>query len=108
MANIVKVRKAVWGASPVDEDIESGSDVDFDEDVDMESRGEDGATRELDVERTFELVVKNGLIIRLQVCTLLTLDRVSADLIGCRQSSPQRMDRARSCIGQILEAPDNR
>jgi hypothetical protein len=71
MANIVKVRKAVWGASPVDQDIESGSDVDFDEDVDTESRGEDGATRELDVERTFELVMKNGLIIRLQVCTHL-------------------------------------
>jgi hypothetical protein len=67
MADIVKVRKAVWGASPVDQDIESGSDVDFDEDVDTESRGEDGATRELDVERTFELVMKNGLIIRLQV-----------------------------------------
>ncbi|KAF2629090.1 meiotically up-regulated gene 56 protein [Macroventuria anomochaeta] len=67
MADIVKVRKARLGASPVDEEIEPGSDVDFDEDVDMDgSRGEDGATSDIDLDRTFELVMKNGLIIRLQ------------------------------------------
>ncbi|KAF9693183.1 hypothetical protein EKO04_008796 [Ascochyta lentis] len=67
MADIAKVRKAKLGASPVDEEIEPGSDVDFDEDVDMDdSRGEDGATNDLDLERTFELVMKNGLVIRLQ------------------------------------------
>jgi hypothetical protein len=65
LANIVKVRKARMGASPVDENIESGSDVDFDEDVDDTNR-EDGSTKALDVDRTFELVLKNGLIIRLQ------------------------------------------
>jgi hypothetical protein len=108
LASIVKVRKAIWGASPVDEDIESGSDVDFDEDVDIDSRGEDGATRELDVERTFELVMKNGLIIRLQVRRLSNACRIDADLTGCRQSSPQRLGQAPSCTSKILETPHNR
>ena len=66
LANVVKVRKAKMGASPIDENLESGSEVDFDEDVDDTTR-EDGATRELDIDRTFELILKNGLIIRLQV-----------------------------------------
>ena len=67
MAEIAKVRKARLGASPVDEEIEPGSDVDFDEDADLDDdRGEDGATHDIDIERTFELVMKNGLIIRLQ------------------------------------------
>lgn len=67
LADTVKVRKGRLGASPVDDEIEPGSDVDFNEDVDMDdSRGEDGATKDLDLDRTFELVMKNGLVIRLQ------------------------------------------
>ncbi|KAJ8112780.1 hypothetical protein OPT61_g4929 [Boeremia exigua] len=67
MANIAKVRKAKLGASPVDEVIEDGSEVDFDEDADMDdSRSEDGVTNDIDLDRTFELVMNNGLIIRLQ------------------------------------------
>lgn len=65
MADIRKVRKAQKGASPVDDNIESGSDVDFDEEVD-DTTHEDGATKDLDIDRTFELVMRNGLIIRLQ------------------------------------------
>lgn len=65
LADIVKVRKARLGASPVDEDLEEGSDVDFDEEVDDSTR-EDGATKDLDIDRTFELLMKNGLVIRLQ------------------------------------------
>ncbi|KAI8941636.1 hypothetical protein NX059_002849 [Plenodomus lindquistii] len=65
LADVVKVRKAIIGASPADEDLEDGSDVDFDEDID-ESTREDGASKEIDIDRTFELVMKNGLIIRLQ------------------------------------------
>ncbi len=53
------------GTSPVDDNIESGSDVDFDEGGDGDA-GEDGTTRELDIDRTFEIVMKNGLVIRLQ------------------------------------------
>jgi hypothetical protein len=66
LANIKKVRKAQKGASPADENIESGSDVDFDEDVDDTTR-DDGVTTDLDINRTLELVMQNGLIIRLQV-----------------------------------------
>ncbi|OAL02992.1 hypothetical protein IQ06DRAFT_315265 [Phaeosphaeriaceae sp. SRC1lsM3a] len=65
LADVIKVRKAKLGASPVDEDLEEGSDVDFDEDVDDSTR-DDGATNDIDIDRTFELVMKNGLIIRLQ------------------------------------------
>lgn len=66
LADVVKVRKAKKGATPADETLESGSDVDFDEDVDDTTR-DDGVTTELDIDRTLELVMKNGLIIRLQV-----------------------------------------
>ncbi|KAI4630938.1 hypothetical protein J4E83_002464 [Alternaria metachromatica] len=65
LADVVKVRKAQLGASPADEDLEEGSDVDFDEEVDDSMRN-DGATKDLDIDRTLELVMKNGLIIRLQ------------------------------------------
>ncbi|CAE7027422.1 hypothetical protein HRS9139_00183 [Pyrenophora teres f. teres] len=65
LADVVKVRKARLGASPADADLEDGSDVDFDEDVD-DSMSNDGATNELDIDRSLELVMKNGLIIRLQ------------------------------------------
>ncbi|USP75534.1 hypothetical protein yc1106_02808 [Curvularia clavata] len=65
LVDVVKVRKARLGASAVDEDLEEGSDVDFDEDVD-DSMNNDGVTNDLDIERTLELVMKNGLVIRLQ------------------------------------------
>lgn len=66
LCNIKKVRKVHRGAAAVDENIDEGSDVDFDLDVD-DTMGDDGVTKEFDDERTFELVLKNGLIIRLQV-----------------------------------------
>jgi hypothetical protein len=69
MANIVKVRKAILGTSPEDEGIDDGSDVDFDEEVDDSTR-DDGVTKGPDLDRSFELVMKNGLVIRLQVCHL--------------------------------------
>lgn len=65
LANVHQVRKARMGTSPVDGNIESGSEVDFDEGGDGDT-GEDGTTRELDIDRTFEIVMKNGLVIRLQ------------------------------------------
>jgi hypothetical protein len=67
LIDVVKVRKARLGASAADEDLEEGSDVDFDEDVD-DSMNNDGVTNDIDLDRTLELVMKNGLIIRLQVC----------------------------------------
>ncbi|KAF2272017.1 meiotically up-regulated gene 56 protein [Westerdykella ornata] len=65
LVDVKKVRKAKWGATPVDDALESGSDVDFDEEVE-DTTADDGATKNFDVERTFELVMRNGLIIRLQ------------------------------------------
>jgi hypothetical protein len=78
LSDVVKVRKAKLGASPVDEDLEEGSDVDFDEDVDDTTR-DDGATNDIDLDRTFELVMKNGLIIRLQVCLVCNLSLRNAN-----------------------------
>ncbi|KAK8434652.1 Pleckstrin homology domain-containing protein [Phyllosticta citricarpa] len=65
LCNVKKVRKVHRGAAPADDHIEEGSDVDFDMDV-SDSAEDDGVTREFDDERTFELVLRNGLIIRLQ------------------------------------------
>ena len=62
---VIRIKKEL-GASEVDDNIDSGSEVDFDEDVD-DSTGEDGATHEFNIERTFELIFRNGLIMRLQV-----------------------------------------
>lgn len=65
LCRVVKVRKMRWGATPVDEDMESGSDVDFHQDVPDTTR-DDGTTKTLDDDRTFELLLDNDLIIRLQ------------------------------------------
>jgi len=68
LCNVAKVRKARKGAIPaVDDNIDSGSDVDFDEDVDDETTRDDGVTSDFDVERSLEIIMNNGLIMRLQV-----------------------------------------
>jgi hypothetical protein len=105
LAGVVKVRKARLGASPADENLEEGSDVDFDEDIN-DSLREDGATHDLDLDRTFELVMKNRLIIRLQVCNLpmLTVLCLLISYVGCRQGSPQRVDTASTRPYEVLEA----
>ncbi|KAF2451145.1 hypothetical protein P171DRAFT_427364 [Karstenula rhodostoma CBS 690.94] len=70
LANVAKVRKAQLGATPVDETLDTGSDVDFDEDVEDDSTRDDGVTSEVDIARTFELIMRNGLIIRLQAADI--------------------------------------
>ena len=65
LCNAVKVRHVQRGATPADDNTESGSDVDFDADV-ADSLADDGQTTEFDDTRTFELVLNNGLVIRLQ------------------------------------------
>ncbi|KAF7504464.1 hypothetical protein GJ744_002201 [Endocarpon pusillum] len=65
LCRVIKVRKMQWGATPVDEDMESGSDVDFHQEVPDTTR-DDGTTKTLDDHRTFELLMNNGLVIRLQ------------------------------------------
>jgi hypothetical protein len=73
MARSVKVRKMKWGSTEVDEEMEegSGSDVEFHQEVD-DTMGEDGETKKLDDERVFELVLENGLVVRLQAYNLAT------------------------------------
>ncbi|OAG33855.1 hypothetical protein AYO21_12041 [Fonsecaea monophora] len=75
MCNIRHVRTIKWGASPTDEALETGSssDVDFHQDV-ADSRQEDGSTHEIDDDRVFELVLGNGLVIRLQAYSKHTRD----------------------------------
>ena len=65
LCRVVKVRDMLWGATAVDDDMESGSDVDFHQEV-ADTTREDGTTRSLDDHRTFELVLNNGLVMRLQ------------------------------------------
>ncbi|OCL04613.1 meiotically up-regulated gene 56 protein [Glonium stellatum] len=65
LCDVNKVRKVRRGETLADENIESGSDVDFDAEVEDTAR-DDGATNEFNDDRTFELVLQNRLIIRLQ------------------------------------------
>ena len=66
MADIKRVRKFHKGTTPTDEDIDSGSDVEFHEEGRNLRNVADGRTGELEEDRTFELLLKNGLVIRLQ------------------------------------------
>ncbi|KAL8640436.1 MAG: hypothetical protein Q9228_002648 [Teloschistes exilis] len=65
ICQIVRVRKVHRGSTPADVNIDHGSDVDFHEAV-SNSRQDDGKTDVFDDDRTFELVLNNGLVIRLQ------------------------------------------
>ncbi|KAL8915683.1 MAG: hypothetical protein Q9172_006764 [Xanthocarpia lactea] len=65
ICQIVRVRKVHRGSTPADANVDQGSDVDFHEAVD-DTRQDDGKTNEFDDDRTFELVMNNGLVIRLQ------------------------------------------
>ncbi|KAL1305462.1 hypothetical protein AAFC00_002341 [Neodothiora populina] len=71
LCDVMKVRKIKHGATPADDNIESGSDVDFDQSVD-DSHHDDGTTTEPDSDRTFELVLRNGLVVRLQAFSKAT------------------------------------
>jgi hypothetical protein len=75
MGHIVKVRKMKWGATETDEAIDPGSDsdVEFHQEVE-DTTHEDGETKKLDEDRIFELVLENGLIVRLQAYSQQTRD----------------------------------
>ncbi|KAM0712288.1 hypothetical protein Q7P37_011382 [Cladosporium fusiforme] len=69
LCDVTKVRVMHKGAIPADANVESGDDVDFDLRGNQSREDEladDGATAEVDEDRIFELVMKNGLIVRLQ------------------------------------------
>lgn len=65
LVNVVRVRHMHRGATPADETIDEGSDVDYDIDV-PNTRADDGKTDRIDDHRSFELVLNNRLVIRLQ------------------------------------------
>lgn len=65
LCRVVQVRRMRWGATPVDNDMDSGSDIDFHQEV-RDTNQDDGTTTKFDDNRTFELVLDNHLIIRLQ------------------------------------------
>lgn len=65
LCDVARVRHAQRGATPADDRVGSGSDVDFDQSVPNTAR-DDGTTADMDDARVFELVLRNGLVIRLQ------------------------------------------
>ena len=75
LCNVRNIRHVVRGAVPTDTNVEEGSDVDFNMEV-TNTREEDGSTKDFADERTFELKMKNGLVVRLQVFfVILTIIR---------------------------------
>lgn len=83
MCHIVKVRKMKWGATEMDEVIDPGSDsdVEFHQEVENTTH-EDGETKKLDEDRIFELVLENGLVVRLQAYSQQTRDEWITRLRG--------------------------
>ena len=71
LSHVVRVQNAQRGNSPADERVDQGPDVDFHQEVD-DTRQDDGRTQQFDDKRTFELVMKNNLVIRLQAYNEVT------------------------------------
>ncbi|KKY21926.1 putative ph domain protein [Phaeomoniella chlamydospora] len=71
LCRIKKIRNVKWGATPVDEDLDEGSDVDFHQEV-SDTQRDDGTTSQIDDDRIFEIVLDNGLVIRLQAYNEVT------------------------------------
>lgn len=106
LCNVVKVRKVERGAVAADDAVEEGSDVDFDVDV-TDSHHEDGTIKEMDDDRTFELLMRNGLVVRLQVSPFLSslTSPISKSYPGLQQGDQKRMDEAPPRTLQILGPP---
>lgn len=73
MCRVKEVRNVYRGSCPADPNIREGPSVDFNREP-RDSRQDDGATREFDDGRTFEMVLDNGLVIRLQTYDDATRD----------------------------------
>lgn len=65
LSHVIRVQNVQRGITPADENVGEGPDVDFHQSV-PDSNLEDGKTNQFDDYKTFELVLKNGLVIRLQ------------------------------------------
>lgn len=73
LCRVTEVRNIQRGSSPADRNIGEGAAVDFQPEP-TDSRGDDGATREFDDDKTFEMTLENGLVIRLQAYDAVTRD----------------------------------
>lgn len=65
LSHVIRVQNVQRGITPADENVGEGPEVDFHQTV-PDSNLDDGKTNRFDDHKTFELVVKNGLVIRLQ------------------------------------------
>jgi hypothetical protein len=73
LCRVTDVRIIQRGTSPADRNIGEGPAVDFQHEP-TDSRRDDGDTGEFDDDRTFEIVLGNGLVIRLQAYDAATRD----------------------------------
>ena len=71
LSHVVRVQDVRRGNSVADANVDEGPDVDFHEEVD-DTRQDDGKTNQFDDKRTFELVMTNKLVIRLQAYNEVT------------------------------------
>ncbi|KAJ5917928.1 hypothetical protein N7454_010303 [Penicillium verhagenii] len=74
LCKVREVRRMKWGSSPADPNISEGPAVDFNPEG-TSSRRDDGSTKQFDDDRTFEMVLENGLVIRLQAFDTSTRDQ---------------------------------
>lgn len=70
---VKEVRHVRWGTTPADSNLRQGPAVDFHPEPE-DSRQDDGSTKQFDDDRTFEMVLQNGLVIRLQAYDTATRD----------------------------------
>lgn len=71
LCKVVAVRSVIRGTVPADRNIDRGDEVDFNQDVTNTER-DDGDVRSFDDSRTFELVLHNGLVVRLEAFNVET------------------------------------
>ncbi|KAJ9193642.1 hypothetical protein DTO164E3_7734 [Paecilomyces variotii] len=65
LCRVREVRYVQRGSSPADANVGEGPDIEFHQEV-RDTRRDDGATNQFDSDRTFELLLNNGLVVRLQ------------------------------------------
>lgn len=73
LCRVTEVRHIQRGSTPADRNVREGPDVDFQPEPE-DSRQDDGATMQFDDDRTFEMALQNGLVIRLQAYDAATRD----------------------------------
>ena len=71
LSHVVRIQHVHRGNLPADANVAEGPDIDFHRDVN-DTRQNDGKTDQIDDKRTFELALKNGLVVRLQAFDELT------------------------------------